>query len=65
MYVNLRATRDWIDRQGRIFRVGREYTVPRGAARVMVQRGRVEEVSDAQLQPEAHKRTKRRSGQPE
>lgn len=64
--VDLYATRDKIDQAGRVFRAGRRYTLPRGAARVMIRRGLMAEVTpDAPLQPDSRKRAKRRAGQSE
>ena len=64
MFVDLRATRDRIDPQGRIYRAGRVYPgIPRGKAREMIRRKLAVEVTpDVELQPAPQQRTNKRTG---
>lgn len=66
MFVDLRATRDRIDPQGRIYRAGRVYLgIPRGKAHEMIRRKQaVEVIQDAQVQPAPQQRAGKRTGKP-
>lgn len=64
MYVNLLATRDRIDPQGRKYYAGRVYSgISRGKAHEMIRRKLAEEViPDAQVQPAPQQRPGKRTG---